>query len=155
MRDSHMNFSQLPFRIPSPRILQKLISCSMDVACTSGLCMYIDLGSPLASLASLDESEVVDEGTCLVTGGVAAGRRGNCADTPAFARSFAAFVAPELYKGSMYVLHLAISACARMYLVLFEQIAPSADAGQRSTVHSRLSSSASARSSTVRPMVGT
>ena len=71
----------------------------MDFACTPGLYMAVNIRRPLALVASLDEADVVDEGdegTCLVTGGAAAGRRWNCADTPAIARSFVAFVTPAL-----------------------------------------------------------
>ena len=54
----------------------------MHFACTSGLYMYVDMGRPLALLASPAEADVVDEDACLVTGGVAAGGRWNCAARP-------------------------------------------------------------------------
>ena len=72
----------------------------------------VDMVRPFTSL-----DEAVEDGT-RVTSGVATGRRWTCADTPAFAISFAAFVAPALYTGSMYALHVAISTYVRMNLVL-------------------------------------
>ena len=48
----------------------------------------------------------------------------------------------------MYVLHLTMSEDVHIYVVLFEPFAPSADASKRPKARSRLSSSASVRSST-------